>query len=226
MRVSIVIPAYRPVALLSACLSAICRNTTLSDLEVIVVCNGSDEPSASTVIGTGAPFKLYWTEEAIGFTKAANIGFRLATGDFVVVLNTDAHLLDYAPKDQWLNRLLAPFADPTVGVTGLGFMGSRFGTYAPFYCTGIRRSLFDKIGYLDERFSPGYGEDADFCYRVRQAGFELVQVDNATPVADNSSTVTDFPIWHAGEQSFMDKEKRQMYVENGHRILEEKWGNV
>ena len=222
MRVSIVIPAYQPASLLEGCLMGICKNTTLTEVEVIVVCNGSDEPSASTVIGSG--FKLYWTPEALGFTKAANIGFKLATSDLVVILNTDAHILDYAPKDAWLNRLTRPFDDPRVGITGLGFMGSRHGTYAPFYCTGIRRSLFDELGYLDERFSPGYGEDADFCYRVRAAGYELVQIDVATPTADNLSTVTDFPVWHAGEQSFMDKEKRQQYVNNGYKILEEKWG--
>lgn len=224
MKASIVIPAYRPVELLQGCLRGICENTTLDDIEVIVVCNGSDEPSASTVIGTGAPFKLYWDQNALGFTKAANIGFKLAAAEYVVILNTDAHILPYAPRDEWMNMLLRPFENPRVGITGLGFMWSNLGTYAPFYCTGIRRSLFDELGYLDERFSPGYGEDADFCYRVRAAGYELVQVDDYKPVADNSSTVTNFPIWHPGEQSFMDKEKRQLYVDNGNRLLEEKWG--
>jgi GT2 family glycosyltransferase len=198
----------------------------MTDVEVIVVCNGSDPESAALVLNAGAPFKLFWSTEALGFTVAANIGFKLATADFIVILNTDAHILDYAPKDEWMNRLLQPFADPKVGITGLGFMWSNIGTYAPFYCTGIRRSLFDELGYLDERFSPGYGEDADFCYRIRKAGYELVQVDHYKPVADNSSTVTNFPIWHPGEQSFMDKEKRQQYVNNGNKILEEKWGKL
>lgn len=226
MKVSIVIPAYRPVALLSACISGILKNTDMTDVEVIVVCNGSDKESATLVLNTS--FKLFWTDEALGFTKAANIGLRLATGDYVIVLNTDAVILDYAPQNEWLLRLTAPFENSSVGVTGLGFMWTPFGhgTYAPFYCAAIRRSLFDEIGYLDEQFSPGYCEDADFCYRVVAAGYELVQVDHVVPVADNTSTVTDFPIWHAGEQSYMDKEKRQMYVNNGIKKLEEKWGKL
>lgn len=224
MKVSIVIPAYRPASLLSACIAAIIKNTDMTEVEVIVVCNGSDYESAGIVLEAGPAFRLVWISEAIGFTKAANIGFKLATADYVVVLNTDSVILDYSPKNEWLTRMTLPFKNLKVGITGLGFMWSSIGTYAPFYCAAIRRSLFDELGYLDERFSPGYGEDADFCYRIRHAGYELVQVDVATPVADNSSTITDFPIWHAGEQSFMDKEKRQMYVNNGNKILEEKWG--
>lgn len=42
MKVSIVIPAYRPVSLLEGCLRGIKDNTNLSDIEIIVVCNGSD----------------------------------------------------------------------------------------------------------------------------------------------------------------------------------------
>ena len=225
MRASIVIPAYRPVSLLEGCLNGIVNNTDMSDIEVIVVCNGSDRESADLVLSMGPQFRLVWIDEALGFTKAANIGFKLATAEYVVILNTDAHILNYAPRDEWLNRLINPLVDPKAGITGLGFMWSSFGSYAPFYCTGIRRALFDRLGYLDERFSPGYSEDADFCYRVRRAGYELIQIDVAVPLEGKNSTETNFPIWHAGEQSFMDKEKRQMYVDNGMRLLAEKWGN-
>jgi GT2 family glycosyltransferase len=196
----------------------------MDEVEVIVVCNGSDKESADLVVQAGPSVKLFWTAEPLGFTKAANIGFKLAMAEFIVTLNTDAHILDYCERDEWLNRLLAPFENPKVGVTGLGLMKTRFGLYAPFYCTGIRRSLFDIIGYLDERFSPGYHEDADFCYGAAAAGFELVQVDSPMPTADRRSTITDFPIWHQGEQSFMDKEKRKLYNDRGYALLEKKWG--
>jgi GT2 family glycosyltransferase len=43
-----------------------------------------------------------------------------------------------------------------------------------FFCVLIDQSVFDKIGYLDERFY-GYGfEDDDFCRRARDAGFKLM----------------------------------------------------
>lgn len=39
-------------------------------------------------------------------------------------------------------------------------------------CMLIRREVIEKIGYLDEAFF-AYQEDADFCYRVREAGWTV-----------------------------------------------------
>ncbi len=40
-------------------------------------------------------------------------------------------------------------------------------------CMLIRRALVEQIGYLDERFF-AYQEDADYCYRARQAGWQVI----------------------------------------------------
>ena len=45
-------------------------------------------------------------------------------------------------------------------------------------CMLIRREVIDQIGYLDERFF-AYQEDADFCYRARQAGWQVYYVPSA-----------------------------------------------
>jgi GT2 family glycosyltransferase len=45
-------------------------------------------------------------------------------------------------------------------------------------CMLIRREIIDQIGYLDERFF-AYQEDADFCYRARQAGWQVYYVPTA-----------------------------------------------
>jgi GT2 family glycosyltransferase len=34
----------------------------------------------------------------------------------------------------------------------------------------VRRSLFDEVGGLDERYSPGFWEDVDLCFAVRERG--------------------------------------------------------
>jgi GT2 family glycosyltransferase len=39
-------------------------------------------------------------------------------------------------------------------------------------CMMARRALIDQIGYLDERYF-AYQEDADFCFRARQAGWKV-----------------------------------------------------
>jgi len=40
-------------------------------------------------------------------------------------------------------------------------------------CMFIRKDVIDQIGYLDERFF-AYQEDADFCFRAKHAGWEIV----------------------------------------------------
>lgn len=45
-------------------------------------------------------------------------------------------------------------------------------------CMLIRRAVIDQIGYLDERFF-AYQEDADFCFRARQAGWQVYYVPTA-----------------------------------------------
>lgn len=80
--------------------------------------------------------------------------------------------------------------------TGLAalFPGSRlFGQYLMGYidenqthpvdgvsgsCMIIRRSVSDQIGYLDERFF-AWQEDADYCFRARQAGWQVYYMPEA-----------------------------------------------
>jgi GT2 family glycosyltransferase len=45
------------------------------------------------------------------------------------------------------------------------------------YCSGAllatKRSLFSELGGFDTRFCPGYYEDVDYCFRVRQKGYRV-----------------------------------------------------
>lgn len=46
------------------------------------------------------------------------------------------------------------------------------------HCTYFRRTALDDVGYFDQSFSPGYGEEVDFSQRAVLAGYENVLVDN------------------------------------------------
>lgn len=41
-------------------------------------------------------------------------------------------------------------------------------------CLLIKRECIERIGYLDESYSPAYSEDADYCFRARAAGFKVM----------------------------------------------------
>lgn len=65
------------------------------------------------------------------------------------------YLLNYLPEDE---------IHPVDGVSGS--------------CMLVRRQVTDEIGILDERFF-AYQEDADFCFRARQAGWQVYYVPTA-----------------------------------------------
>lgn len=46
------------------------------------------------------------------------------------------------------------------------------------HCVYFKRAALDVVGYFDEAFAPGYGEEVDFSQRAVLAGFSHVLVDN------------------------------------------------
>jgi GT2 family glycosyltransferase/glycosyltransferase involved in cell wall biosynthesis len=70
----------------------------------------------------------------------------------------------------------------------------------PNYVSGAAfmtpRKLFNELGGFDEDYSPGYGEESDYCCRVRKAGYKVVYEPRAKIVhyeygSSNGSTEVD-----------------------------------
>ena len=61
------------------------------------------------------------------------------------------------------------------------------------YVTGaalaVRKAVLKDVGYFDEAFFPAYYEDADFCFRAREAGYKIVYVPRAVVLHHESSTL-------------------------------------
>src|SRR5438270_7219028 len=108
---SIVIPVWNQWEATKACLDSLRPTLGLRD-EVIVVDNGSQD-------ATGAALRAYpWlriitNEQNRGFAVACNQGAAAATREIIVLLNNDTVLTRH-----WIEPLVAPFADSTVGATG------------------------------------------------------------------------------------------------------------
>ncbi|MFN2302651.1 MAG: glycosyltransferase family 2 protein, partial [Anaerolineales bacterium] len=81
------------------------------------------------------------------------------------------------------------------------------------FCLMIRRSVIDQIGYFDEEnFGEGYGEENDYCLRVRKAGFKLELAD-------------DTYIFHAQSRSY-NHERRKQLSKRAAEILARKYGQT
>lgn len=81
----------------------------------------------------------------------------------LAVIGYFTHLGKLFPKNHRLNEYLMSYMDENEIHAVAGVAGS---------CMLIRREVVDQIGYLDERFF-AYQEDADFCFRTRQAGWKV-----------------------------------------------------
>jgi GT2 family glycosyltransferase len=110
---SIVIPVFNREDLTRQCLATL--PPTLAGAgtgETIVVDNGSD-PATAAVLAEFPWVRVIRNERNLGFAAACNQGARAAQGRIIVHLNNDT-----VATNGWLAHLLAPFADPTVGITG------------------------------------------------------------------------------------------------------------
>lgn len=178
MKYSIIIPTYNHCDdLLKPCLQSIIDYTDLTEVEVIVIANGCVDNTREYVNSLGHPFKLIWITEPAGFVRATNKGIQESSGEYVVLLNNDTELSPQ-PMSEWLKKLEEPFSEKYTGITGPSkhFNHKISSTAITFYCAMIKREVIDKVGILDEEYSPGGIDDFDYCERVLRAGYSLKEV--------------------------------------------------
>ncbi|MBX3043622.1 MAG: glycosyltransferase [Candidatus Kapabacteria bacterium] len=84
-----------------------------------------------------------------------------------------------------------------------------------FFCTLIKREVIDKIGGLDEIFSPGNYEDDDFCMRAQIAGYKTFILKYVF-------------IHHYRSRSFADEgnDAYQQRLMRNKQIFVDKWGGT
>ena len=85
-----------------------------------------------------------------------------------------------------------------------------------FFCVMIKKDTFDKIGLLDEIYSPGGGEDIDFCAKLQDKGYKQVVVPS-NDLKFTTINVGGFPIYHKGEGTFSESE----FPEYGNKIIKD-----
>ncbi len=204
MKYSIIIPTYNHLEdCLKPCIESILRYTDLNDAEVIVSANGCTEDTRKYINSLGDKFKLVWNDQPTGYTISTNDGIKVASGDVIILLNNDIELLNQK-KNEWIDMLLYPLRDPSIGITGpmqVEWINSGR-EFLIFFCVAIKREVFDKIGLLDEIYSPGFSEDVDFCIKAQEAGYRLKQVPTKTNINyEPNRMVGGFPIYHKGEET-------------------------
>ncbi len=193
---SVVVITFNRVALLKECLAAL-RRQTFKDFEIIVV-NGASADGTQQYLATQSDIQVVNQTRNEGLSAGRNAGIRAAKGRIMVFTDDDC-----APNEEWLGKLLTPYAD--VGVAGVGgpVIGlpshrvffdrggvNRFGVvrtiragpgFEPYLVgcnASFRRSALDAVGLFDPAFFLCY-EETDLCIRLQHAGYRLAFTDEA-----------------------------------------------
>lgn len=196
MKISVIIPVWNGATVLAACLNAVKQCSNPEQTQIICVDNASADDSAALVRTQHPDVQLISQPVNLGFAGGVNAGVAAAKGELFVLLNQDCLV-----TAGWLESLTGTFAaNPACGIAGAvietdageinhaGALITRPLAYGQHiqtspahdtesdYVTGaifaIHRSVWERIGGMDEDFYPAYYEESDYCYRARRYGFK------------------------------------------------------
>lgn len=111
-KVSIIILNWNTTDITGDLLRSLNRNLTYTNVEVILIDNGSSEDPSTYFSSIRKDIKLIVNPYNYGFSAGCNIGMRAATGDFFFLLNSDTEI-----TEGLLEKLLSAFTeDATTGI--------------------------------------------------------------------------------------------------------------
>ena len=125
-KISVVIVSYNTREILRACIEQLFAVTKDMDIEVILVDNASRDLSAEMVEESFPIVKLIRSKVNLGFAGANNLGFKEATGEYILLLNPDA-LVEEGAMQKSLTHIQA---NPDIGMGG-GMLIDRNGQMQP-----------------------------------------------------------------------------------------------
>ncbi len=155
------------------------------------------------------PIHILVNEQNRGFSPTVNRGVKKAAGEIVILFNTDVK-----PDPGCLEPLLKHFTNENVFAVGMmdksiekgktvlrgrgigkwerGFLNHGAGSldkqntlWVSGGSSGFRKSAWDKLGGLNELYTPFYWEDVDLGYRGQKAGYKALFEKESTVVHEH-----------------------------------------
>lgn len=209
MKTSVVIPNWNGRELLEKNLP---RVLEIGADEIVIVENGSTDGSLEYLQkqkaqNTKHKIEIIINEKNLGFARGVNQGVKAASGDVVILLNTDV-----VPEKELLKHILPHFEKPDVfavsfnegdwswakGYFKNGLIEHKPGektenTHISFWASG-GSAAFDRKKWLDLDgfnliYEPFYWEDTDIGYRAQKKGWEVLWEPKAKVLHKHEATV-------------------------------------
>lgn len=196
LSVSIVIPNWNGVHLLEKNLPSVIA--AANGAEIIIADDASTDGSVEFLKKNYPMVSVVQNNKQQGFAGNVNSGVARATGDIVVLLNTDVR-----PEKNFLVPLLARFSDPAVAAVGClekshegkevvlrgrgvarwekgyfihsrGEVNKEDTAWVAGGSAAFRRNVWNELGGMDTIYNPFYWEDIDLSYEIQKAGYRIV----------------------------------------------------
>lgn len=196
MKVTIVIPNYNGLNTLRKHLPAVIA--AAGGAQIIIVDDKSSDASVEFVHKNYRDIRLLVKDVHDGFASTVNRGVLAATGDIVILLNSDIE-----PESGFLKPLLTHFSDNLVFAVGchdkshengqVVDRGAGYGWWQRGYYLhkaadtnaestswvsggsgAFRKKYWQELGGMDQIFNPFYWEDIDLSYRAVERGYRVL----------------------------------------------------
>lgn len=240
MQCDIIIPVYNAPEWVVPCVKLAIKYTPIEYLHRILLIDDGSSVYTQKVLQELATndsrICIYTNEQNLGFVKTVNRGLALATAPYILLLNSDCFLspnavpkfIAHAQKEKQVG-LFSPISNNSPVVTFDMFPGYSFlqmnalleqlfgGTCVDACtivgnCLFITRTCFENVGYFDERYGRGYGEETDYQFKALEKGFE-------------AKIALDTYVYHKAEASFGSQPEAEEHRKQNHKLFMERWGN-
>jgi GT2 family glycosyltransferase len=141
-KLSIVIVTWNVKKYAAECLTSLAQATEGLSSEIIVIDNASADGTTELIRAQFPHVKLIESGANLGFARANNVGIKLATGNYVCLINPDVNV----PADCLHKMFQFMEQRPTIGLLGPKMLGSngavcRSGMRFPTIWNGLLRAL-------------------------------------------------------------------------------------
>lgn len=204
MKASVVVTVFNEEESITKLLEALLAQTTTPD-EIIIVDGGSADKTIQN-ISEACHFVVKvkvqnYNSKVKTFVKRGNrsvgrnLGIRKARNEIIAITDAGCY-----PKEDWLEKLIAPFENPKVQVVSGYYTGIAANSFEesviPYFLVmpdralgkteflpsarsmAFRKNVWEKVGGFPEKFS--HNEDLVFDHRVKEAGFDFYFAPEAT----------------------------------------------
>jgi hypothetical protein len=183
-KVSIIISSYKTKEMTLELLKSI-NQLSYKNKEIILIDDGGNDSTIERANKIFPKVKTIKNKKNMGFSKSNNIGIKKASGEYIIILNSDVLFPDKKILEKMIN-IFHKYKNAALAVCKVIGIDNKLQTSfnnpdieQEFKIGGgpimfFRADILKKLGGFDEGFSPAYYEDTDLSLRIKKMGYKLI----------------------------------------------------